>query len=534
MVLGTLGIRDASADVLRSLRENAESKVILEKRQTTQNFTMDDVLEIGKLENVNWINCIWSENYSIPELTPITEAEQSDNLFTVHFQNKVENDSVFEEKIYRLTEGNFPQNNNEIVINQLLAEQNGLKIGDRISEDFLIVGFFLSGTERQQTDKVDTVNRIENQIYGMNDAWQNTESEKLTKIVCYVKEPELLSELADELEVQYGENAYVKADDNTYQKIKLSVKQTDRITLLVLAITLVTGCIVTGLLLSMWMHRAPEEEWRYVPDAHEPIVSRELFDKVQRIFADRAESYGRKVEKNAEAREKVKNYFKNKIFCGDCGKRMRFIKPSDRRREGGQDNATYACGGYLDSGYRRCSRHGIRYPVVADAVFAVIREQVNLALEQEQLVRQMRGTAREKHLIDSYVGQINYLAQELKKINGRREALYENFAEGVLDEAEYQFAKKKYDEQADMVQKKLSEAKQKKRQLYEVLTLDNGWLKAMHEAQNVDGIHAGLVDALVRSVKIYEDKRIEVELNYGEQKSVFEKVILEMEGEGRE
>jgi putative ABC transport system permease protein len=264
MVLGTLGIRDASADVLRSLRENAESKVILEKRQTTQNFTMDDVLEIGKLENVNWINCIWSENYSIPELTPITGAEQSDNLFTVHFQNKVENDSVFEEKIYRLTEGNFPQNNNEIVINQLLAEQNGLKIGDRISEDFLIVGFFLSGTERQQTDKVDTVNRIENQIYGMNDAWQNTESEKLTKIVCYVKEPELLSELADELEVQYGENAYVKADDNTYQKIKLSVKQTDRITLLVLAITLVTGCIVTGLLLSMWMRGRKTEIAVYI------------------------------------------------------------------------------------------------------------------------------------------------------------------------------------------------------------------------------------------------------------------------------
>lgn len=264
MVLGTLGIRDASADVLRSLRENAESKVILEKRQTTENFTMDDVLEIGKLENVNWINCIWSENYSIPELTPITGAEQSDNLFTVHFQNKVENDSVFEEKIYRLTEGNFPQNNNEIVINQLLAEQNGLKIGDRISEDFLIVGFFLSGTERQQTDKVDTVNRIENQIYGMNDAWQNTESEKLTKIVCYVKEPELLSELADELEVQYGENAYVKADDNTYQKIKLSVKQTDRITLLVLAITLVTGCIVTGLLLSMWMRGRKTEIAVYI------------------------------------------------------------------------------------------------------------------------------------------------------------------------------------------------------------------------------------------------------------------------------
>ncbi|WP_363138220.1 recombinase family protein [uncultured Anaerovibrio sp.] len=32
------------------------------------------------------------------------------------------------------------------------------------------------------------------------------------------------------------------------------------------------------------MHRALKEEWRVIKNAHAPIVSQELFDKVQDIF----------------------------------------------------------------------------------------------------------------------------------------------------------------------------------------------------------------------------------------------------------
>ena len=178
------------------------------------------------------------------------------------------------------------------------------------------------------------------------------------------------------------------------------------------------------------------------------------------MFADRAESFGRKREVNADKKVAIINFFKGKIYCGDCGKRMRFVKPTDKLID--QDHAYYVCGGYVDSGYRRCTRHHIRYLEVADAVFAVIKAQIDMALKQEQLIRQMRGSVREKNLIDKYVGQINYLSQELKKINGKRESLFESFAEGILDEDEYQFAKKKYDEEADDVQKKLSDVQAKK------------------------------------------------------------------------
>ena len=300
-----------------------------------------------------------------------------------------------------------------------------------------------------------------------------------------------------------------------------------------------TGCIVYGripksLYEGIKMHRAPEEEWRYVPDAHEPIISQELFDKVQKMFADRAEKFKAKMDENAPLRELVTNHFKGKIYCGDCGKRMRFVKPTDKRYPVDQDHAVYVCGGYLDSGYSRCSRHSIRYPVVADAVLAAINMQLELALKQEQLIRQMRGSVREKSLIDKYVGKINYLSQELKKINNKRESLFENFAEGILDEAEYQFAKKKYDDEAAEIERKLTLEKAKKVQLDDILSLSNEWLEAIHKAENITEIDAGLVKHLVSSVKIFEDNRVEVELNFGDQRNIFNRIIAEMAGEANE
>lgn len=259
-----------------------------------------------------------------------------------------------------------------------------------------------------------------------------------------------------------------------------------------------------------------------------------LFDKVQRMFADRAKTFKAKMDKNAPLRELVTNHFKGKIFCGDCGKRMRFVKPTDRRYPVDQDHAIYVCGGYLDSGYSRCSRHSIRYPVVAEAVLAAIKVQLDFALKQEQLIRQMRGSVLEKNLIDKYVGQINYLSQELKKINGKRENLFENFAEGILDEAEYQFAKKKYDDEAAEIEKKLTVERAKKTQLDDVLSLSNEWLGAIHQAEDITEIDSELVKHLVSSVKVFEDNRVEVELNFAEQRNIFNLIIAEMAGDGHE
>lgn len=146
----------------------------------------------------------------------------------------------------------------------------------------------------------------------------------------------------------------------------------------------------------------------------------------------------------------------------------------------------------------------------------------------------MRGSVREKNLIDKYIGRINYLSQELKKINGKRETLFENFAEGILDDAEYQLAKKKYDAEAADIEKKLTAEKVKKTQLDDVLSLSNEWLKAIHQAENVSELDARVVKHLVSLVKIFDDNRVEVQLNFGEQRNILNQIVSEMAGDGHE
>lgn len=264
MVLGIVGIQRASEEVMKNLRSNTESKVILESRQEAELFTEDDIQGFSDITNINWINRLWSEQTEIPELAPVIGDKQSDQLFTVHLQNRVDKDSPFEEQIYRLVEGDFPSAGNEIVINQLLADQNGLQVGDDIQGNYRITGIFLSGTERQQTEKVATANRIENQIYRLADENMPESCKGCTKVICYVTEPEQLDELVGTLDERYNEKAYVQANDHTYQKMRVSIEQTGRITMFVLVVTLITGCSVTGLLLSMWMRGRKTEIAVYV------------------------------------------------------------------------------------------------------------------------------------------------------------------------------------------------------------------------------------------------------------------------------
>ena len=292
--------------------------------------------------------------------------------------------------------------------------------------------------------------------------------------------------------------------------------------------TLVYGRMPKSLYQGIKCHRAKPDEWRCIPDAHEAIVSQELFDKVQKIFDERSERMQKKWAESKQVRDKIVNLFVKRIYCGDCGKRMRFVKGNNELRDKNFYYTNYVCGGYLDSGYRNCTRHSIRYQDVVDAVFAAMQVQMEYALNQEKMMQKLRGTAKERNLIDQYVAKVNYLTQELKKVNSRREGLFESFAEGILDEADYQYAKKSYDEEYASLEKQLSEAKSRKKELDGVLTANNEWLQAMHKVEDATELDQDLVNALVKKVLIYEDNRVEVEFKFRDQKDVLDRIFREM------
>lgn len=268
MVLGTLGIRKVSLGLAEELRKNAESKIILESMDVNRPFGETDMQAIKDVPNVNRLNRISEIQAASTTCIPVAGSEGSEDMFCIHGYDKLENDSPFADKVYRLTEGDYPQESDEVVVSQFLAEHNGIQTGDKIifetadgsRQETVVTGLFLSGMERSQTENVKTVNRIENQVYGTADFVNRLSGgNSFINVAVYVNDPEQLMETKETLEKMYQDRAAIGMTDHTFQKLKMMIGQTGRITLLIFILTVAAGSLITGLLLAMWMRNRKTE-----------------------------------------------------------------------------------------------------------------------------------------------------------------------------------------------------------------------------------------------------------------------------------
>ena len=268
MVLGTLGIRKVSLRLEEKLRKNAESKITLESLDINRPFEEADIQAMEDVPNVNQLNRISETQITSTTCIPAAGSEDSEDEFTIHGYDKPENDSPFADKVYRLVEGNYPQAREEVVINQFLAENNGIRTGDKIifetvdgrTQEAIVAGLFLSGMERSQTKNVRTVNRIENQIYGTAEFVNSLSNEtSFLNVAVYVDDPERLTDTKEVLEKMYQDRAAIGMTDHTFQRLKMMIGQTGRITFLIFLLTVAAGSLITGLLLAMWMRSRKTE-----------------------------------------------------------------------------------------------------------------------------------------------------------------------------------------------------------------------------------------------------------------------------------
>ena len=268
MVLGTLGIRKVSFELEEELRKNAESKITLESKDVNHPFEETDIQAIKDTMNVNRLNRMSKVQVVSTTCIPFAGSEGSEEVFAIHGYDKTENDSPFADKVYRLTEGTYPQRSEEVVINQFLAENNGIQTGDKITfetadkgnQEAVVAGLFLSGAERSQTENVATENRIENQIYGTADFVNRLSGRNsFRNVAVYVNDPEQLAGTKEVLEKMYQDRAAVSMTDHTFQQLKIMIGQTGRITFLVFILTVAVGSLITGLLLAMWMRNRKTE-----------------------------------------------------------------------------------------------------------------------------------------------------------------------------------------------------------------------------------------------------------------------------------
>ena len=259
-----------------------------------------------------------------------------------------------------------------------------------------------------------------------------------------------------------------------------------------------------------------KDEWIVFPNTHEAIISREDFQKVQDIMNAASETRQTKMQKSEEIRATLINLFDGKIVCADCGKRMYFHRKRIDKDKRGRWYAFYECSTSVGRRYEHCTAHYTRQDKLEADVLAAIQLQVKAALDYDKLLDKLRGSEGEKSIRDKQNALITSLNLKLSGVSKKRTRLYEDFAEGLLDEEEYSFAKKSYNEQFADLSRRLDEAVQRRSKFNEAMSVDNKWITLMKSVSTATQLSQDLVDESVELVKVHEGGAVELVMKYGD------------------
>lgn len=213
-------------------------------------------------------------------------------------------------------------------------------------------------------------------------------------------------------------------------------------------------------------------------------------------------------------RESLVDLFDGKVFCADCGKRMYFHRHKIDKDKRGRWYAAYECSTYVGRRAARCTAHRIRQDLLNEKVLGALQLQIQTALDYEQIIEGLRDNEADKKLRSKMSYAINSVNLKLRGVGSKRTRLYEDFADGILNEEEYQFAKSSYDEQWQTLNRQLDELVQKRSSYTETLSSDNKWITLMKGLQESEKLTKELVDMAIERIVVYENNTIELFMKY--------------------
>lgn len=256
------------------------------------------------------------------------------------------------------------------------------------------------------------------------------------------------------------------------------------------------------------------EHWHIFPDAHEALVTKEIFDAVQAMLNEGAKKRRDSLKRTAKSRAKLKDLFEGKIFCADCGYRMYYSRHQFRDKSKGWFGR-YVCSSSIV--YRKgtnCNSHYFTQKRLEEKVLAIIQTHIKIGLDYEKLIAGFQGSDNDREKRHNFDMAIRRASQKLGVAQRKRSRLYEDYVAEILDEEEYLFAKKSYENDVEKWNNEFEKLVAERNAYKEAMSPQNLWVKLMRSVKNVKKLTQELVDATVERIYIYDGGDIHVVMKY--------------------
>jgi site-specific DNA recombinase len=258
-------------------------------------------------------------------------------------------------------------------------------------------------------------------------------------------------------------------------------------------------------------HITSEDEWIVVKNTHEPIISEELFDKVQQVNNAALERHKSNAGKYDHL-PKAQNIYGKKFTCAGCGSIMKLQRSFSTKRD--KVYFTFKCPTYAEHGSRGCSDIKMRKADLDEAVFNFIKAQMDVFIDMENALRQLLAIKKAKLKQGNTQQEAKALRQKLAHKQSVLSGMYVDLKEGLLSQEDYGHHREIITADIKALETQLSELEADKNETEEQLTGEMKWKLMIRRFYDATEMTAEMADAFIETMKLHEDGSLEIKLSY--------------------
>ena len=249
-----------------------------------------------------------------------------------------------------------------------------------------------------------------------------------------------------------------------------------------------------------------QEEFVIIKDHHEPIISRELFDKANRILDAKS------LSQEGKAKHSNRYPFSGKIKCGRCG--ASYVARYKTRKDGSRYKA-WRC--YEAANHGRphtdkagnqvgCSGESIRNEDAIYLLYLVCRE---LKINRQKVVDNLTKTIDAVMRIDLTGTSTSALSEKIEEAKKKRTGLIDLYTSGDIDKTEFTALRAKYDEDIEKLKSTMEGTRQQQTMILkqqELMTdIKNAIDELINGIQYEDEYYTQILDKMVINDKNHID-----------------------------
>ena len=256
-------------------------------------------------------------------------------------------------------------------------------------------------------------------------------------------------------------------------------------------------------------HFTDKEEWLIEENAHEPIISRELFERIRVKMEKKVSESPFSSERGKDV--PVKDYkYKDVLYCGVCGKRMQQYSTLHEKDGRLYRRYLFHCPTQYKYEGQGCYV-GITERKMDDILYHCLMEEVKLSVPDGNLLLRETKKLFYKSQEDS-IKKIGSLEKKISIQEYEGSRYYEQYVTGTISREELLGKQKlladktaKLKAQIDLVQEKM-DAREK------LFKEKQRWLRSLLRLKEMDKteIDRDIITALVKRIDVYPDKNMEI------------------------